>query len=252
MCISVTGFYSPIIVVIMKASNVFKQTIQTYLENRAKSDELFAASYAKPNKNIDECCNFILGEVQKSGCNGFSDDEIFSMAIHYYDEDGIKNVEPVNARVVINHVVELTEEEKKAAEYSARLCNQSGTYTKGEIETAYVTGAVESMSLQLGETGSFGQVIPLLQNGYCIARKEWGNKCFIVKQVNADIATDVVPKMQSLPGEAKRIIGKSGDGSIHYREQCLVVYPDNEEGCVATSYVPDWQDVFANDWMIVE
>jgi hypothetical protein len=76
----------------MKASNVFKQTIQTYLENRAKSDELFAASYAKPNKNIDECCNFILGEVQKSGCNGFSDDEIFGMAVHYYDEDGIREI----------------------------------------------------------------------------------------------------------------------------------------------------------------
>lgn len=142
--------------------------------------------------------------------------------------------------------------DEKAAEYSARLCNQSGTYTKGEIETAYVTGAVESMSLQLGETGSFGQIIPLLQSGYCIARKEWGNKCFIVKQVNADIAADIVPKMQSLPGEAKRIISKSGDGSIHYREQCLVVYPDKEEGCVATSYVPDWQDVFADDWMIID
>ena len=73
-----------------------------------------------------------------------------------------------------------------------------------------------------------------------------------MKQVNADIAADLVPKMQSLPGEAKRIISKSGDGSIHYREQCLVVYPDKEEGCVATSYVPDWQDVFADDWMIID
>ncbi len=78
----------------MKTTNHFKNTIQSYLEDRAKSDELFAASYAKPNKNIDECCNFILGEVQKSGCNGFSDDEIFGMAVHYYDEDDIKNVKP--------------------------------------------------------------------------------------------------------------------------------------------------------------
>lgn len=79
----------------MKTTNHFKNTIQSYLEDRAKSDELFAASYAKPNKNIDECCNFILGEVQKSGCNGFSDDEIFGMAVHYYDEDDIKNVKPL-------------------------------------------------------------------------------------------------------------------------------------------------------------
>ena len=103
----------------MKTSEAFKKTIREYLEQRAKEDQLFAASYAKENKNIDECCNFILGEVQKSGCNGFSDDEIFGMAVHYYDEDDIKNVKPVNARVVVNHTIELTEEEKKSAKEAA-------------------------------------------------------------------------------------------------------------------------------------
>ncbi len=103
----------------MKTSEAFKKTIREYLEQIAKEDQLFAASYAKENKNIDECCNYILQEVKKSGCNGFSDEEIFGMAIHYYDEDGIKNVNPVNAKVVVNHVVELTEEEKKAAKEAA-------------------------------------------------------------------------------------------------------------------------------------
>ncbi len=45
----------------------------------------------KPNKNIEECITYILNEVQKSGCNGFDDDDellrawlekIFSMAVH--------------------------------------------------------------------------------------------------------------------------------------------------------------------------
>lgn len=103
----------------MKTTNHFKNTIQKYLEDRAKSDELFAASYAKPNKNIDECCNYILQEVQKSGCNGFSDDEIFGMAVHYYDEDDIKNVKPVNAKVVVNHTIEFTEEDKRKAKEAA-------------------------------------------------------------------------------------------------------------------------------------
>ncbi|MGE4308825.1 PcfK-like family protein [Bacteroides sp.] len=103
----------------MKTSEAFKKTIREYLEQRAKEDQLFAASYAKENKNIDECCNFILGEVQKSGCNGFSDEEIFGMAVHYYDEDDIKNVKPVNARVVVNHTIELTEEDKRKAKEAA-------------------------------------------------------------------------------------------------------------------------------------
>lgn len=142
--------------------------------------------------------------------------------------------------------------DEKAMEYSARLCNQSGTYTKGEIETSYVTGAVESQDLIVGGPGTFGQALTALERGLNVARKEWGGKCFIVKQINSDIQSSIVPKMQSLPDAAKKEISKHADGSIHYREQCLVVYPDAEFGCMATNYVPDWQDMFSEDWIIVE
>lgn len=40
-------------------------------------DELFAAKYGNPDKNIDDCVTYILNWVQKSGCNGFCDDEIY-------------------------------------------------------------------------------------------------------------------------------------------------------------------------------
>ena len=69
----------------MKASNHFKNTIKTYLEQRAETDVLFSFQYSKPEKNIDDCVTYILNEVKKSGCNGFADDEIYSMAVHYYD-----------------------------------------------------------------------------------------------------------------------------------------------------------------------
>ena len=70
----------------------FKQVIQSYLEQRAKKDSLFAISFAKSNKNIDECCNYIIGEARKLGGNAvcMSDDEVFGLAVHYYDEDNIK------------------------------------------------------------------------------------------------------------------------------------------------------------------
>lgn len=90
----------------MQVSNQFKAVIKAYLDDRASNDELFAATYAKPNKSLDECCNYILNEVQKSGQNGFADEEIFGMAVHYYDEDDIKDVNPINARVVVNHHVD--------------------------------------------------------------------------------------------------------------------------------------------------
>lgn len=104
----------------MKSTDNFKRTIQDYLEVRVKTDELFAKSYAKENKNIDECVNFILSQVQKSGCNGFTDDEIFGIAVHYYDEDNIKDIKPISCNVVVNHKVELTEEEKSELKNKAR------------------------------------------------------------------------------------------------------------------------------------
>ena len=96
----------------MKATDPFKRTIQAYLEQYSTTDELFAESLKKPSKNIDDCITYILNTVQKSGCNGFEDDEIFNMAIHYYDEDKIEVGKPISGKVVVNHQVEITEAEK--------------------------------------------------------------------------------------------------------------------------------------------
>lgn len=70
----------------------FKEAIKRYLDERAKNDEQFAVSYAKENKSIKECCEYIIGEVRKSGGNvvAKSDEEVYGLAVHYYDEDDIK------------------------------------------------------------------------------------------------------------------------------------------------------------------
>lgn len=114
----------------MKGTDIFKRTIHTYLVQRAASDELFAEKYANPQKSIDDCVTYILNTVQKSGCNGFADDEIYSMAVHYYDEDNIEIGKPINANVVVNHVVELTEEEKEQARKEAIQRVQDEAYKK--------------------------------------------------------------------------------------------------------------------------
>lgn len=114
----------------MKASNHFTNTIQAYLEQRAETDVLFSLKYSNPDKNISDCITYILNTVQKSGCNGFADEEIYSMAVHYYDEDDIKVGEKINAHVVVNHVIELTEEEKEQARKNAIHKLQDEAYNK--------------------------------------------------------------------------------------------------------------------------
>ena len=71
-----------------------KERIKDYLDERAIQDELFAKSYAKTNKNIDECYYYIVGEARKQCKNSdsvcISDDVVYGWAVHYYDEDDIK------------------------------------------------------------------------------------------------------------------------------------------------------------------
>ena len=110
----------------MKGTQAFQDTIRTYLDNMAESDALFSVKYANPSKSLSECITYIICQVQKSGCNGFEDDEIFGMAVHYWEENEIEVGKTVNCQVVVNHTVELTEDEKAQARQDAidRLRNE--------------------------------------------------------------------------------------------------------------------------------
>ena len=103
----------------MNGTEQFTRTIAEYLNLRAATDPLFAPNLAKPHKNIEDCITYILKQVQQSACNGFEDDEIYSMALHYYDEDDLEVGSPVACHVVVNHTIVLTEEEKAEARKQA-------------------------------------------------------------------------------------------------------------------------------------
>ncbi len=102
-----------------KGTQAFNDTIKAYLEERAENDALFAVKLANPSKSVEDCVTYIINQVQKSGCNGFDDAEIYGMTTHYYDEEEIEVGKPINCQVVVNHTVELTEEEKEQARQDA-------------------------------------------------------------------------------------------------------------------------------------
>jgi hypothetical protein len=86
--------------------------------------------YSNPKKNIDDCITSILNTVKKGVINGFTDDEVYSMALHYYDEENIDIGNPVNCQVVVNHTIVLTEEEKAEARQKAIQKAQDEAYAK--------------------------------------------------------------------------------------------------------------------------
>lgn len=103
-----------------------KTKIKNYLDERAKNDELFAKAYAKPNKSIDECYKYVLGEARKKGTEvGMTAEEVYGLSVHYYDEDDIK-INPVSGYVQASasdddetKEVKLTAEEEKQAREEA-------------------------------------------------------------------------------------------------------------------------------------
>jgi len=59
-------------------------------------------SLDKENKSLEECGNYILQEAQKKGSHvAMTDEEVFGLAVHYYDEDDItvKSTSEANVKV---------------------------------------------------------------------------------------------------------------------------------------------------------
>lgn len=110
-----------------------KTAIKNYLDNRAKSDELFAAKYANPKKSIDECCKYITCEAYaraKNGCAVISDEEVYGWAVHYYDEDDITIRKVPRASSTRSQEPKLTKKQQEdlrrqaEAEYKAKVKNE--------------------------------------------------------------------------------------------------------------------------------
>lgn len=86
------------------ATNTFETAIKNYLDKMAADDPFFKDKYENPNKSIAECCKYIISEVSKKRngqqCVPVEDEEVYGMAIHYYDEENLKVDEtPQNVKV---------------------------------------------------------------------------------------------------------------------------------------------------------
>lgn len=107
-----------------------KTAIKTYLDNRAAEDPQFAARYTNPKKSIDECCKYITGEAYAKAKNGvavLSDDAVFGLAVHYYDEDNIDIKRTPSARTSAPPEAKLSKayreklQRQAEAEYKAKV-----------------------------------------------------------------------------------------------------------------------------------
>ena len=126
--------------------NEFEKTIKAYLDQRASEDEEFAKKYKDSTKTIYQCCAYIISEVQKSGRRGFTDDEVYGMAVHYYDEADIKvNGGKSSCQVVVNHIVELTDEEDKEEALDTELTDEEKAKAREQAIKDFQAKVMEDM-----------------------------------------------------------------------------------------------------------
>lgn len=103
----------------MKASNTFHEIIKSYLVQRAEIQKDLATAMQDETKNLDDCITYILNIAQKSGFNGFADQEVFDMAIEYYTTKEIEVGQKIQSQVIVNRIPELTPEEMQEAKLKA-------------------------------------------------------------------------------------------------------------------------------------
>jgi len=104
--------------------NPFETTIKAHLDKVAAEDPQFAEKYRAGlagKKDIAACGRYIITQVRKIGREGFTDQEIYGMAVHFYDEEDL--TAPGSApgcKVVVNHEIQLSAAEVKKIQDDAR------------------------------------------------------------------------------------------------------------------------------------
>lgn len=153
--------------------------------------------------------------------------------------------------------------DEKSVDFTGRLCNQSGTYTKGEMETAYVIGASENEELTSGEPGTFGPALKSIQRGKLVTRKGWNGKgMFIFMRPADELHVGFVAKeIKSLPQRVKDYyyqdcVDENGN-PIDLAKSDVVKFTayicmKAADGTIVNGWLASQSDMLANDWMIFE
>lgn len=92
---------------------------------------------------------------------------------------------------------------------------------------------------------TFEEALPILKDGGIIRRAGWDSNLVVIKQNNNTVHPDVIPKMTSLPEQAKALFREKAMEQIKYTNQVLLL---NTHTGIAKNYIPDWEDLFATDW----
>ena len=104
--------------------NEFEKVIKKYLDEFANESPEFKEAYSKENKSIERCCAYIVSEMEKrskSNALAVTDDEVYYLARHYYEEDDLNVKTNAGNFTFVHTVPELTDAEKDSLKSQVML-----------------------------------------------------------------------------------------------------------------------------------
>lgn len=99
---------------------------------------------------------------------------------------------------------------------------------------------------------TFDCILNSLKQGHVFARLDWdSDKMEVIFKQNEDhISKEFVPNLHSMPFYVKRVYDTLPDKTaIHFKGQVIKIDLHTGE---AKNYIPDWEDIFADDWYQID
>lgn len=126
------------------------------------------------------------------------------------------------------------------------------SFTRGDMETCFVAGAQSMERLQEGCTGTFGQAIGSLKNGFLVRRQGWNGKGMFLFMRPFDTLLDqmIVEQVMSLPWNFKEWV-RHHPNETHQRFFCSYICLKAADGTIVNGWLPSQTDMLTDDWELV-
>ncbi len=126
------------------------------------------------------------------------------------------------------------------------------SFTRGDMETCFVAGAQSMERLQEGCTGTFGQAIGSLKNGFLVRRQGWNDKGMFLFMRPWCVLDDktIINDVKSLPYNFKEWV-KAHPNDARQRVFTEYICMKAADGTIVNGWLSSQTDMLTDDWELV-
>ena len=126
------------------------------------------------------------------------------------------------------------------------------SFTRGDMETCFVSGAQSMERLQVGCQGTFGQAIGSLRGGFLVRREGWNGKGMFLFMRPWCVLDDktIINDVKSLPYNFKEWV-KAHPNDARQRVFTEYICMKAADGTVVNGWLASQTDMLTGDWELV-